>query len=111
MKNTLLLLPALLALLPIPSALRAEPSGASSGAIEPNIGAPLWKDRRPIGQIFLSRSDSRSATNPSGYLAAKDVTTPEGRAEFRKKLMEFADRCVANSKAMSAQGVIVWDIE
>jgi HEAT repeat protein len=111
MKKILLLFPALLALSPMSSLIGAESAGAAPEVIAPNVGAPLWKDRRPIGQIFLSRSEARSATNPSGYLAAKDVTTPEGRAEFRKNLLEFADRCVANSKAMNAQGVIVWDIE
>jgi HEAT repeat protein len=111
MKKMLLLFPALLALSPMSSLIGADSSGATPEVIAPNVGAPLWKDRRPIGSIFLANYGPRSATNPSGYMTAKDVTTPEGRAEFRKNLLAFADRCVANLKAMNAQGAIVWDIE
>jgi HEAT repeat protein len=101
----------LLALASIPNAFPTESAPAASAAIPSAAGAPFWKDRRPIGSLFLANEGACSAINPSGYMAAKDVTTPEGRAEFRKKLLETADRCVANLKAMNAQGVIVWDIE
>ncbi len=87
----------------------AEESAAE--VVSPAVGAPLWKDRRPIGRIFVANSGALSEKNPSGYIAAKDVTTPEGRAEFRANLLEFADRCVANLKAGNAQGAIIWDIE
>jgi hypothetical protein len=81
-------------------------------AIRPPIGAPAWKDRRPIGRIFLSSSGWRTASNPSGYLNAKvDVISGEGRKRFREDLLAYADRCIANLKAMNAQGVVVWDLE
>jgi hypothetical protein len=72
-----------------------------------------WEDRRPIGQIFLSRSDAGWRTNPRGYLNSPevDVTTEDGRKRFREQLLAYADGCIRIMKQMDAQGVIVWDIE
>ncbi len=72
-----------------------------------------WEDRRPIGQIFLCRSDAKWETNPRGWMNDPkiDVTTPPGRADFRKRMLEYADRCVKIMKDVDAQGVIFWDVE
>ena len=74
-----------------------------------------WEDRRPIGQVFLSSAAKRfhSETNPQGWFRDPelDVTTDKGRAEFRQRLMDFADGLISSSKQMGSQGVIIWDIE
>jgi len=74
-----------------------------------------WKDRRPIGAMFLADSFKKWPTNPRGYLfgkgAREDVTTPEGRTAFGAALLHRGDQVVASLKAMNAQGVVVWDLE
>jgi len=74
-----------------------------------------WPDRRPIGRLFLCHPFRRWESNPRGYLPGKgkdnDVLTPEGLAEFRLGLLEYADNAVKILKHMDAQGVIVWDLE
>jgi HEAT repeat protein len=72
-----------------------------------------WPDRRPIGLIFLANSNQKWPTNPRGWLnnPKLDVTTEEGREEFRKQLMALADRSIVQLKAVGAQGVIIWDVE
>lgn len=77
-------------------------------------GAELvWPDRRPMGRIFLSHSNTGWKTNPRAYLTDQniDVLSEAGIAEFGEKLMAYADRCVDILKKNNAQGVIVWDIE
>jgi len=102
--------------------LRVAPAGASLGDIA----------RRPVREIRRGVSDEAEVarspadrfdlpgqpatgwpTNPRGWLNEKtlDVTTDAGRAVFKKKLMEFADRSVKVLKDVGAQGAIVWDIE
>jgi HEAT repeat protein len=74
-----------------------------------------WKDRRPIGTIFLANPHTGWATNPRGYLPGKgknnDVTTEQGIQEFGTALMQYADKSVEILKEANAQGVIVWDLE
>ncbi|MBC7784257.1 MAG: hypothetical protein H7144_10490 [Burkholderiales bacterium] len=74
-----------------------------------------WADRRPIGALFPAGSspELRMTRNPRGWFNDKslDVTTPNGLALFRRRLLSYADFSVRILKAMNAQGVIVWDIE
>ena len=72
-----------------------------------------WKDRRPIGSVFLATSGLNSQTNPRGWLhdPKLDVTTAEGRAEFRSRLLHQASSIVSVLRDMNAQGMITWDIE
>lgn len=73
-----------------------------------------WPDRRPLGKLVLP-SNPRYITpeNPRGWFKtpSMDTSTEEGRAELRKKLVDLADRAVANLEKAGAQGVIVHNIE
>ncbi len=72
-----------------------------------------WADRRPVGAIFLARDNTKWKTNPRGWFNDEkvDVTTDDGRAAFRERLLKHADACIAELKKTGAQGMIVWDIE
>jgi HEAT repeat protein len=74
-----------------------------------------WNDRRPIGTIFYAHPGMHWQTNPRGFnfgkAAQNDVFSEEGRKQFEEAALAYADRCLANLKAMHAQGVIVWDLE
>jgi hypothetical protein len=72
-----------------------------------------WRDRRPIGAIFLATAATDWTTNPNGWLSDSrvNVTTTEGRAEFRKRMLALADGSIAILRDMNAQGAITWDIE
>jgi HEAT repeat protein len=74
-----------------------------------------WKDRRPIGTLFLANPHTGWKTNPRGYLPGKgkdnDVTTEEGLQAFGAALMTYADTSIEILKEANAQGVIVWDLE
>lgn len=75
-----------------------------------------WKDRRVIGDAFLSARAVKQAfvKNPRGWFnndSKVDVTTEEGKEDFRKKLLKYADDCITILKQLDAQGIIVWDIE
>jgi hypothetical protein len=72
-----------------------------------------WDDRRPIGCCFLSEIESRSKTNPTGWLhdSHVDMTTEAGRADWKKRMLARADKSVEVARDMGCQGVIVWDIE
>jgi hypothetical protein len=72
-----------------------------------------WDDRRPIGCCFLSSIESRSPTNPTGWLhdSHVDMTTEAGRADWKKRMLARADKSVEVARDMGCQGVIVWDIE
>ena len=87
---------------------------------ETNTQEVLWKDRRPIGATFLASSFHRSSNNPRGWFNDANLPlvdtitgapTPEGMAEFRKRLLERADREIANLTAVGSQGIVVWDVE
>ena len=74
-----------------------------------------WKDRRPIGTLFLANPVTGWKTNPRGYLPGKgkdnDVTTEAGLQAFGAGLMTYADTSIEILKEANAQGVIMWDLE
>ncbi len=76
-----------------------------------------WPDRRPIGALFISRAhqslEENWPKNPRGWLNAKDldITTEEGRAEFKDRVMKWAGNVARIGKEMNAQGVVLWDPE
>ncbi len=73
-----------------------------------------WPDRRPIGKVMIPASPRKvTLANVHGWFDAPKMAigTPAGDAEFRKRLLELADKAVAGLKRARAQGVVVWDIE
>ncbi|PYL62168.1 MAG: hypothetical protein DMF24_05055 [Verrucomicrobia bacterium] len=73
-----------------------------------------WKDRRPIGAIFLAGPQINVATNPRRWIVNYgriDVTTEQGKAAFREALLKLADNSVQVLKDTGAQGMITWDPE
>jgi hypothetical protein len=73
-----------------------------------------WKDRRPIGAIFLASSGINVATNPRRWIMKEgkiDITTREGKASFRGALLKLADDSIKVLKDANAQGMITWDPE
>jgi hypothetical protein len=73
-----------------------------------------WKNRRPIGAIFLASSGINVATNPRRWVLNEgkiDITTDEGKAAFRKALLKLADDSIKVLKDVNAQGMITWDPE
>ncbi|MCW8130762.1 MAG: hypothetical protein KIS92_10460 [Planctomycetota bacterium] len=79
--------------------------------------APMraWEDRRPIGMLMRSSNykDHKSATNPRGWFNNPkiDITTPDGKANFKELALKDAANCVKTLKAADAQGMIFWDVE
>jgi hypothetical protein len=72
-----------------------------------------WKDRRPIGTVFLATAGLNSTSNPRGWLLDRNlnVHTPEGTAELKRRILELADSTVRILRNMNAQGAVTWDIE
>jgi len=73
-----------------------------------------WKDRRPIGAIFLASSGTNVATNPRRWIldyGEIDVTTEHGKSAFREALLKHADKSIQALKDVNAQGMITWDPE
>jgi hypothetical protein len=73
-----------------------------------------WKDRRPIGAIFLASSGTNVATNPRRWIINEgkiDITTNQGKAAFRDALLKLADASIKVLKDANAQGMITWDPE
>jgi hypothetical protein len=73
-----------------------------------------WKDRRPIGAIFLASSGINVATNPRRWILNEgkiDITTDQGKAAFREALLKLADNSIKVLKDVNAQGMITWDPE
>jgi len=68
-----------------------------------------WKDRRPIGALVISTSDTKWPKNPRGWFM--DRTLDASSDAFRKRALEYADYSAAVLKEMGAQGAVVWDIE
>jgi hypothetical protein len=102
--------------------IRFGPAGSTDLQLAPDIYQRFaqaypselkWDDRRPIGCCFLSSIESRSPTNPTGWLHDHtiDMTTEAGRADWKKRMLARADKSAAVAKDMGCQGVIVWDIE
>ncbi|HLY11401.1 MAG TPA: hypothetical protein VKW04_19010 [Planctomycetota bacterium] len=98
--------------------LRFGPAGASrldlAGDVEQRFRESVrptlkWTDRRPIGYLVLSTSDTKWPKNPRGWFL--DRTLDASSDAFRKRALEYADFSVHSLKGMGAQGAIVWDIE
>lgn len=77
----------------------------------------VWKDRRPIGALFLA-SDAKQdiKNNPRGFLPGIDgktisINTTEGLQQLRRRVIEYAQRSITILKAMNSQGMVTWDIE
>jgi hypothetical protein len=75
-----------------------------------------WKDRRVIGDAFLSGRAVKQAfvKNPRAWFnnnSKVDITTESGKEDFRNQLLKYAEDCITNLKQLDAQGVIFWDIE
>jgi hypothetical protein len=73
-----------------------------------------WTDRRPIAMIFLASSGIKTPTNPRRWImnfGKLDVTTDEGKADYRRALLELADNGIKVLKEANAQGMITWDPE
>jgi len=106
------------------ASLRFGPSGSTPKTLAPDVLAayaaalPLsvnWPDRRPIGMLFIAANGpkSNSATNPPGWLnnPRLNLLTDEGKADFAKQLVAYAEHCIPIFRAMNAQGMITWDVE
>ncbi len=73
-----------------------------------------WKDRRPIGAIFLAGPQINVPSNPRRWtmnFGEIDVTNDKGKAAFRAALLKMADNSVQVLKDTGAQGMITWDPE
>ena len=73
-----------------------------------------WKDRRPIGAIFLAGPQINVASNPRRWtmnFGEIDITNDKGKAAFRAALLKLADNSVQALKDTGAQGMITWDPE
>jgi hypothetical protein len=71
-----------------------------------------WKDRRPIGAIFLAGAQINVPSNPRRWTFGEiDVTNDKGKAAFRAALLKLADNSVQILKDIGAQGMITWDPE
>jgi hypothetical protein len=73
-----------------------------------------WKDRRPIGAIFLGGPQINAPSNPRRWtlnFGEIDVTNDKGKAAFRAALLKLADTSIQVLKDMGAQGMITWDPE
>jgi len=73
-----------------------------------------WKDRRPIGAIFLAGPQINVAGNPRRWTMNSgeiDITNDKGKAGFRAALLKLADNSVQVLKDTGAQGMITWDPE
>jgi hypothetical protein len=73
-----------------------------------------WKDRRPIGMIFLAGPQINVPTNPRRWImnfGQIDITNDKGKAAFRAALLKLADNSVQVLKDTGAQGMITWDPE
>ena len=81
-----------------------EPVPVASPVVMP------WPDTRPIIGLQLGNV-RRLPGNPRGWFDDRtiDVTTPDGRAAFSRRIMDAAEYALA--QVPQAQGVIVWDIE
>ena len=90
-------------------ALRADLVEAFRAYHKPRLA---WRDRRPIGAIFIGKGRG-PANNPRNWFgdAKLDVRTEEGRAELHKRMMQHADRCIKVLKNTNAQGMVLWDPE
>ncbi|MBV8900852.1 MAG: hypothetical protein JOY92_12170 [Verrucomicrobia bacterium] len=102
--------------------LRWAPEGTNKQTVAPDVWAAYqatriqelnWKDRRPIGSIFLATVNCNYPTNPRGWYnnPTINVFTTQGQANLKTRLMATAAQVVKELKDMNAQGCIVWDVE
>jgi len=83
-------------------------------AFPPNLN---WPDRRPLALLMLASHGRMTPFNPLNprywrFVDPKlDITSERGRQQFKVRLFQEADKTIANSKRMNAQGVVVWDVE
>jgi hypothetical protein len=73
-----------------------------------------WKDRRPIGAIYLAGPQINVRSNPRRWtinFGEIDVSNDKGKAAFRAALLKQADNSVQVLKDTGAQGMITWDSE
>jgi hypothetical protein len=73
-----------------------------------------WKDRRPIGAIFLGGPQINVPSNPRRWtvnFGEVDVSNDKGKAAFRAALLKLADTSVQVLQDTGAQGMITWDPE
>lgn len=93
-----------------PRSAKAQRPSAESRAATPAL---VWKDRRPIGTLFLGNSPAYTDGNPRMWLNSKDLvlSTAQGRQAFSQRMMRIADDTVQYLKEINGQGVIVFDIE
>jgi hypothetical protein len=103
--------------------LRFGPAGAGAQALSGDVleryagKYPFqvdWKDRRPIGAIFLAGPQINVPTNPRRWsmnFGEINVTNDKGKAAFRAALLKQADNSVQVLKDTGAQGMITWDPE
>ena len=66
-----------------------------------------WKDRRPIGAIFLASSGINVATNPRRWIlnfGEIDITNDKGKAAFREALLKHADKSIEALKDSERSG-------
>ena len=99
--------------------------GADANASWAKIWPPQlkWKDRRPIGTVYLATSPSGNAMQPGGYannprryfnnssVDEFDVTNTTGLAKFQARVLRQARSNVVNMQRLGAQGAITWDVE
>ena len=79
----------------------------------PSVAPTLqWRDRRPMGSLFLS-SSAKFPANPRGWFndGSLNISTQAGLRAFRARLLYYADNSIRNLQKVNAQGVIVWDVE
>jgi hypothetical protein len=73
-----------------------------------------WKDRRPIGAVFLAGPQINVSSNPRRWTMNSgeiDITTDQGKTAFRAALLKLADNSIQVLKDTGAQGMITWDPE
>ena len=72
-----------------------------------------WPDRRSIGMVVLATAATGWSTNPRGWLLDPtiDVTSPQGLAAFKTRILNLAKGSVSILQSMNSQGAITWDIE
>jgi hypothetical protein len=71
-----------------------------------------WTDHRPIGQLLLAGRGDTTPQNPGKWnLEDVDITTRKGVADFRSRMLAYAETTARNILQIGGQGVIVWDIE
>ena len=81
-----------------------------------------WTDHRALGTAYLASSPAGTGditepggfpTNPRRYFndPTVDITTAAGLRAFQDRMLAQAASIASNAQALSAQGVITWDIE